>query len=112
MSEQTNSFAQLWTQLKEYGTMKLEYYKLTAAEKVSLLITTIALSLIVGALCVVALFFVSMAVVCLIATGVGFGWAFMIVAGFYVLVLGVVVVFRKQLILNPVCRFVSKLLLS
>ena len=36
----------------------------------------------------------------------------MIVAGFYVLVLGVVVVFRKQLILNPVCRFVSKLLLS
>ena len=31
--------------------MKLEYYKLTAAEKVSLLITTIALSLIVGALC-------------------------------------------------------------
>lgn len=112
MSNQSNSFANLWAQLKEYGTMKLEYCKLTAAEKVSTLITAISLALLIGALCAVALFFLSMAAVFWIATGVGYGWALVIMAGVYAVVLGVVIVFRRQLILNPVCRFVSKLLLS
>lgn len=112
MSEQSNSFARLWEQIKDYGTMKFEYCKLTVAEKVSMLITAISLALLIGALCVVALFFVSMALVYWIAMGVGYGWAFAIMAGVYLLVLVVVILLRKQLILNPVCRFVSKLILS
>ena len=60
----------------------------------------------------VALFFVSMALVYWIAMGVGYGWAFAIMAGVYLLALIVVILLRKQLILNPVCRFVSKLILS
>ena len=112
MSDQSNSFARLWEQIKDYAVMRFEYCKLTAAEKVSMLITALSLALLIGTLCAVALFFISMAAVYWIAIGVGYGFALLIMAGVYALAVAVVVIFRRQLILNPVCRFISRLLLS
>ncbi len=112
MSEQSNSFALLWEQFKDYATMRLEYCKFTVAEKVTLFVSAILLALLIGALCIVALFFLSLAGIFWIGSYVGLSWAFVIMASLYVIAAVVAILLRKHLIINNVCRFVSRLLLS
>lgn len=108
----TNQTAQtLWDRLKELASLKIEYARLTVAERMSILLSTIAIALI----CLIAvsmfLFFISMSLVEVMAASIGMAWSTFIVAMIYVIVLAVVVLLRKQLIINPIARFVSKLML-
>lgn len=56
--------------------------------------------------------FLSIALVHWIAMGIGAMWAYLIIGGLYLLLIGVFVLFKKRLIVNPICRFISQLLLS
>ena len=101
----------LWERLKELATLRLEYAKLTAAERLSILLSTVAIALI----CLIAvsmfLFFISMSLVEVMAKSIGMAWSSFIVSMIYVVVLAVVVMLRKTLIINPITRFVSKIML-
>ena len=101
----------LWERLKELATLRIEYAKLTAAERLSILLSTVAIALI----CLIAvsmfLFFISMSLVEVMAKSIGMAWSSFIVSMIYVVVLAVVVMLRKTLIINPITRFVSKIML-
>lgn len=109
MADKQNQIHTLWTELKETLKLNVDYAKFTAAEKVTMLLTTGALALLAFVLISLFMFFLSMAVVRWIAAGVGLIGAYFIMCGFYVVLLGVVVAFRKQLVINPIARFVSRL---
>lgn len=108
----TESYKNLWMRLSELIKLYWSNTKLTVTEKAARLLATIALCAVVFVLGVIAFFFLSIALVHWIAMGIGAMWAYLIIGGLYLLLIGVFVLFKKQLIVNPICRFISQLLLS
>ncbi|MCM1292691.1 MAG: phage holin family protein [Bacteroides sp.] len=92
-------------------SLKYEYVKLTLAEKLTLLFAAIAICIIVFVSLSAILFFLSVALEHLLAESVGNVWSSVIVAGVYLALVVVVLLLRKPLIINPISRFVSKLLM-
>lgn len=110
MDNQT-SVSTLWQRFKDFLTNKIEYTRLTVAEKLTLLLAMIATCLIVLVGVSATMFFLSVALSNLLRESVGPIWSACIVAGIYVVVLIVIIAFRKQLIVNPIARFVTRLLM-
>ncbi|MCM1354809.1 MAG: hypothetical protein NC212_00205 [Staphylococcus sp.] len=104
-----NQIHSLWDELKSTLKLNVDYAKFTAAEKLTLLLTTLAFALLAFVLISLLMFFLSMAITRCIATGVGMIWAYFIMCGFYLVLLVVAFAFRKTLIINPIAKFVSRL---
>lgn len=108
----SESYKSLWLRITELVKLYLANAKLTVTEKVARLMATVTLCAIVFVLGVLAFFFLSIALIYWIASGTGTEWAYVIMGGFYLLLILVLVIFKKQLIVNPICKFISQLLLS
>lgn len=103
----------IWAEIKDYLELNIEYAKLTAAEKLTILLTSAALAIVSGVLAVLIVFFVSIAGAYWLAqAGMSVALAYTIVAGFYVLMLVVIFLLRKQLLINPIAKFITKLFLK
>lgn len=113
MAESQNQYIRLWEELKRYFRLQIDYTRLTAVEKVSLLLAAISVSLVMGLLCVCALFYLSFALAEVIGQWIGEEWvAYLILGGLFAVLMLIVYAFRKQLIINPVTRFVTRLFLD
>lgn len=109
MPDKENQFSTFWSELRSALKLNIDYARLTAAEKLTVLLTVLSFSLLAFVLISLILFFLSLAVVRCIASGIGMIWAYFIMCGFYVLLFALAFAFRKQLIINPIARFVSRL---
>lgn len=109
MSEKDNQLRTFWAELRDTLKLNVDYAKLTAVEKLTVLFTTMALALISLVLVTAIIFFLSLAIAWWIAEGIGIAWAYCILFGFYLLLLILIIVFRKRLIINPIAGFVSRL---
>lgn len=104
-----NSYERLWEQLKEYLRLNVENTKLTVAEKITVAVTAAAMALIAILFGVIVLFFISVALADLLTKAVGTFWSFMIIGGAYLLLFLIIFLLRRQLIANPVSRFMTRL---
>lgn len=111
MSDKENSLKSLWDEIRRYLELNLEYAKLTGAEKTTILLTAVATAAIVGVLAILIFFFLSIACVHWLGMVISMALAYTVMAGVYVLLLVVAVVFRRQLIIDPVAKFISRLFL-
>lgn len=103
----------LWNDIKKYLTLKTDYLKLSAIEKLIILLSMIALSAVLAMLLICALFYFSFALVYVLSDVVGPLWlAYLIVGGVFVILMAVVFVLRKSLIFDPISRFLTKLFLD
>lgn len=102
----------LFSQTMTWAKLEIEYVKLTAAEKLIILIST----MIIGA--VFVLFLLPIFIMLLFALAGLFRMfmspplAYLSVAGIVMLMLALVFVFRKVLVINMVSKFVTKLFLE
>ena len=100
------------TEMKE-SKLRLEDARLNAAEKLTLLLSALtfyALMIIVG---MVALIFISIGVGHMLASTISHPmWAYVYIAGFYVILFVLLVVFRQKLIFDPIARFISRLIVE
>lgn len=112
MAENTSQINSLWTEVKETLKLNLDYAKLTAAEKVTVLLSTIGFVLLAFVMASVVIFFISLGIVILMADSIGMFAASMIMAGIYAAFLVAVFFMRTQLIINPIARFVSHLIIK
>lgn len=112
MSEITNDIRQFIAEIKEYAQLRLEYGKLTLTEKITLLVSALALGLICVFLAVIAVFFLSMSAVDWIALSLGRAWAALIMCGAYLLLIGLLILLRKPLIVNPMSKLISRIILK
>ncbi len=112
MAENTSQLNSLWNELKETAKFHLDYAKLTAAEKITVLLATVAFALVAFAMVSSVIFFVSLGLVMLLAKSTGIFGASMIMAGIYVVLLVAAFFLRRVLLINPIARFVSHLLLT
>lgn len=95
-----------------YVRLLVEDTKLNVAEKLTRLLAAVALSAVLLILGIVTLVYISMAVAWSLAVALSPVWSYIIVAGFFVILLAVLIIFRKELIENPIARFISRLLLD
>lgn len=97
---------------KRWIQLEIEYAKLTAAEKITILLTTLifgAVCLLLGMVVLILLAFSLVHVFC------GFlapALAFLCVAGILVVLVALLFFLRKSLLENPISRLISKLILD
>lgn len=97
---------------KDWATLELEYAKLTAAEK----ITIIAGMAVAGAVCLL------LGIAALILLGISMAYAFkqfmhpalsfLCAGGVMLLIMGLVYFFKEQMIMNPIAKMLTKVLLK
>lgn len=112
MPEIREQLTSIWIEIRETLRLHLDYAKLTATEKLSVLLSMMGLALICLLLGSIVIFIVSLGLMPLLAKSTGLFGACMIMAGIYALMLIAAIIFRKQLIINPVTRFLSHLFLK
>lgn len=112
MTDNPSPVRQLIDSLRRYVTLNIDYARLTAAEKTSVLLAGVAFYAVMVILATLVLIFVSIGVGHLLAATIAPVWAFVFVAAFYVLLLVVVIIFRRQLFVNPIARFVSRIFVN
>lgn len=95
-----------------YLTMQLDYARLTATEKLTVLLSTIAFFALILILGLITLVFISIGIGHLLAATVAPYTAYLYVSAFYLVLVVLLIVFRNQLIFDPVSRFLSRLFLK
>ena len=101
---------QLFMEFKKYVALQKRYTQLEIAEKVTILLSALLTALLTVILGLVALFYLSFALVYLLAPIVGgLTVSFLLIGGFHIVLTGVILLFRKRLIINPMARFIAGL---
>lgn len=107
-----DQFKDLVGQSKEWLRLEVEYYKLTAAEKFTVLMS----SLIIGAICmfvgVICLVLFAFALVEVFKLFLSPALSFVCVGGIFLLLVVVLFLLRKPLLLNPIAKFITRLIIS
>lgn len=104
---------QLVAELKKYLMLQKEYTKLEITEKLSKLLSTLLLAALVVMLGVAVLFYLSFTLVYVLAPLVGgLMGSFAIITCFHLLLIVLLVLFRKKLIIEPVVRLIAGLFLE
>lgn len=112
MSESTNTpIKTLWQRLKTLAEYKYEYTRLTLAEILITIIAMLILCIIGIFIATIVMFFLSTALSNWLAEFVRGTWSLIIVAGLNILLLLLVILLRKPLIVNPVSKFITRLIL-
>ena len=106
------AYRTLLAEIKRYLCLKADYYKLTGIEKLSMLLASITIAGIVAILMFVALLYLTSALQTCLGDVVGVPLSYVIVAVIYIILGVLVIVFKKALIINPICRMVSRILIE
>ena len=105
------NFQQLFFEFKKYLELQKEYTKLT--EKLTILLSTLIMIVVLIILGMVALFYLLFALAYVLEPLVGGLMAsFAIIAGINILIMALVIIFRKQLIISPMVNFLANLFLT
>lgn len=107
-----NAFSHLSDSARSYIRLLVEDTKLSVAEKLTRLLAAVAMCSLLTILITAALVFVSIAAGLALSTVIPPLWAFVIVAAFYILMMVLLLCFRTKLLVNPIARFISRLLLD
>ena len=106
-------YKKLFNEARKYFSLEWDYTKLTAVEKMAVLLSSIAFLAVVIILGTFALAYVFSALIDVLAVALGCTWGAQLIAAAILLVLLLVVfAFKKQIIVDPIARFVSKLFLK
>ena len=106
-------YKQLIDSLKQSAKVELEYSKLTLSEKLSILLSKGIIVLVMSIFAACALFLLEWGLTHWLVQLTGSLWIGVLVSlAVLMLILIVLFGYRKQLVINPVTRFVTKLLLN
>ena len=104
---------QLFSEFKKYIELQKEYTQLEVTEKLTILLSTLILILVVVILGMVALFYLSFTLAYILDPIVGgLMVSFAIIAALQVILILLIVMFRKQLIVNPMVKFIAGLFID
>jgi len=104
------TIAQLIDSLKNWAGVKAEYLKIDAADKgVRILAALIFIMLFLFFMFSISIL-LSIAIAMAISQFTGMAWAFVIMAVFYLILFLMLVIFRKQWVVNPLVKFFSLML--
>lgn len=100
-------------EIKNHLGVELDYGKLTAVEKASILFSRIAVIAALFAVGNLALYYITSMLIVLLTNLTGILWvSYMIVAILLLLVMALLFVLRRQLFIDPITKFLTKLFLN
>lgn len=111
-NETASASKRLFNRIKSFVSLTVADIKLSVTEKITLILSGIALAMVIFAFVSVAALFFSGAIVHLLADYIPIGWAYAIMCLVNLLLALVVILLRKPLIINPVARLLSRVLLK
>lgn len=95
-----------------WAKLEIEYLKLTAAEKLIILVSMMVIGIVVLLLLLPAILMFLFALAQVFIGFMPVAVAYVCVGGIVLILLAVLVICRKQLVINPVAKFISKVLLD
>lgn len=108
-----DNIQELFFEFRKYLDLQKKYTLLEIAEKISILVSTLILILVVIVLGMMTLFFLSFTLVYILEPLVGgLVASYAIITGIHLLLIGILFLFRKQLIINPLIKFTAGLFLK
>lgn len=107
-----DSIRQLIAELKEYAILQKDYAKLHFVEKLTILLSTLILIFILITLGMVTLFYLLFSLAYVLEPLVGLSLSFCLIACLSISIIICMIVFRKNLITNPLVRFLATLFLK
>lgn len=111
--ESTESFQQLFENVKKYIVLQGEFVKIDIVEKMTVLMSTIFIIVFTIILALTALFYVFFAVAYALEPYVGsLSLSFGFIAFFYVVLILLFILFRKRLVVNPLVKLLYKLFMT
>lgn len=106
------TIGQLVEVLKHYIGLQTEYVKLDVIEKIVRLLTVAAITFTLVILLLLAVIYLSFAAAYALVPSMGAAGAFCVVAGGYLLILLLCIIFRRQWIERPLVGFLANLLME
>lgn len=100
------------SEIKEWLTVELDYMKLTAAEKLSVLVSSLILVIVLFIVFMVVLIVFAFALVDLFCLFMPHALACVTVGGILLLLIGLLYLLRVPFVINPVTRLITKLFLT
>jgi len=108
-----DNFQQLYDDIKKYILLQTEYAKVEIIEKMTILLSTLLIIGLIIVLAIAVLFYLSFSLSYTLEPFFGsLALSFAVISGIYVLLIVILLVFRKNLIINPLVRFLSGLFLK
>ena len=98
--------------VKRLGSLYFQNVRLKTTEKITILLAAIAFYAVAMAMGLVCLVFVSIGIGHLLATTLAPHLAYLFIAAFYLILFVLTIVFRRQIFIDPIARFVSRLLVE
>lgn len=108
----TEAYTLLYEEGRRLVGLEIENARLLATEKLTLLFGRICLVAVCFVLSACVLIFLSMSISDLLLRNLTPWATYMIVGGFYALLILIVALFRRSLIVNPIARYLSKVILT
>jgi polyferredoxin len=108
-----DTLQQLFAELKNYVSLQAEYFSLQLVQKLTVLLSTLILVFVLLILGIMALFYLSFTLAYVMAPAVGgLTASYGLITAFILLLIVVIAVFRQQLIVRPLVRFLANLFLN
>jgi len=112
MSERNEDMKASWANMREWGKLYFENLKLLSIEKATVLFSQGIMGVLLVILCACAFFFISIALVLILAQVLPVMWCFLFMGGVYLLLGLAFYIFRQPLLTDPIARFLSRLFLD
>lgn len=110
--EEINNYSLLYKLAMRLFNLKVEDARLMLAVKLTKLLGAIVYIFIGFMLLLCCLGFIAVSAASLLCEVMPAPWAYLIIAGLYMLILCIIVAAKKQIIINPIARFISKLIVE
>lgn len=108
-----DSLQALFTEVKHYVDLQKDYVKLDITHKLTVLLSTLILILILVVLGMIALLYLSFTLAYVLEPHVGgLTMSYAIITGLILVVIGAVYFFRQKFIIQPLTRFLANLFLN
>lgn len=111
-TDSSAAYRRLAEQIKQLVALEVDNVRLTVTEKLTLLLGRVTLVAVCFVISACVLIFATMGVADLLLDHFEPWATYLIVAGFYALLIVVVALFRRQLIVDPIARYISQVLLD
>lgn len=99
-------------QIRNWLYLETKYLKLTAAEKITIILGSLILGAVCFLLALIAIVVLSFCLVGVFEPLVGNALSYLIVAGIYLLLAVCVYFLRTPLIFNPICKLITKMFID
>lgn len=102
----------LFDMARRLVNLYVENARLTAAEKLTVFLSTLTIVILVIVLAFLALLFIAIGITNMLDEYIPPYLSYFIIAGLFLLMIGAIFAFKTQLILNPFARFISRLIVN